>query len=52
MGYTGYKLYKWKPEESWQEVMRMVGLITIGAYLIHLAMDAATPKSLPVVGRL
>lgn len=51
LGYTGYKLYKWKPEESWQEVMRMVGLIAIGAYLIHLAMDATTPKSIPVVGK-
>lgn len=52
LGYTGYKLYKWRPEESWQEVMRMVGLIAISAYLIHLAMDATTPKSVPVVGQL
>lgn len=52
LGYTGYKLYKWRPEESWQEVMRMVGLIAISAYLIHLAMDATTPKSVPLVGQL
>lgn len=52
LGYLGYKLYKWKPEEPWQEVVRMVGMIAIGAYLIHLAMDASTPKSLPVVGKL
>ena len=52
LGYLGYKLYKWKPEEPWQEVVRMAGLIAIGAYLIHLAMDASTPKSLPVMGRL
>jgi membrane-bound metal-dependent hydrolase YbcI (DUF457 family) len=52
LGYLGYKLYKWKPEEPWQEVARMVSLIAIGAYLIHLTMDAATPKSLPMVGGL
>lgn len=52
IGYLGYKLYKWKPEEPWQEVVRMVGLVAIGAYLIHLAMDAVTPKSLPAVGRV
>lgn len=50
LGYSGYKLYKWKPEEPWQEVARMVGLIAIGAYLTHLAMDATTPKSLPMIG--
>lgn len=50
LGYTAYKLYKWKPEEPWQEVVRMLGLIAISAYLIHLSMDALTPKSLPLVG--
>jgi len=52
LGYTGYKLYEWKPEESWQEIVRMLGLIAIGAYLIHLAMDASTPKSIPLIGKL
>lgn len=52
LGYLGYRFYKWQPEEPWQEALRMLGLIAIGAYLVHLAMDATTPKSLPVVGRL
>ena len=52
LGYLGYRLYMWKPEEPWQETLRVLGLIAISAYLIHLAMDASTPKSLPVVGRL
>jgi len=52
LGYSGYKLYNWKPEESWQEIVRMLGLIAIGAYLIHLAMDASTPKSIPLIGKL
>ena len=50
LGYAGYKLYEWKPEEPWQETARMLGLIAIGAYLIHLSMDALTPKSLPLIG--
>lgn len=52
LAYSGYKLYKWKPEEPWQEIVRKVGLIAISAYLIHLMMDAGTPKSLPVIGKL
>jgi hypothetical protein len=51
LGYAWYKLYQWKPEESWQRTARMFGLIAIGAYLIHLAMDATTPKSIPLVGK-
>lgn len=52
LGYVAYKLYQWKPEEPWQVGVRMLALIAIGAYLVHLAMDATTSKSLPVVGRL
>lgn len=51
LGYAWYRLYKWKPEEPWQKTARIVGLIAIGAYLIHLSMDATTPKSIPVVGK-
>ena len=50
LGYAGYKLYEWKPEEPWQKTTRMLGLIAISAYLIHLSMDALTPKSLPLIG--
>lgn len=52
LGYLGYKLYRWKPDEQWQQVVRMLGLVAIGAYLVHLSMDAVTPKSLPLVGRI
>lgn len=51
LGYLGYKLYKWNPEEPWQKAARMLGLIAISAYLIHLSMDFVTPKSLPLVGK-
>lgn len=50
LAYAGYKLYEWKPEEAWQKTARMLGLIAISAYLIHLSMDSLTPKSLPLVG--
>ena len=52
LGYVWYRLYQWKPEEPWQVSARMIALIAIGAYMIHLAMDSTTSKSLPVVGRL
>ena len=46
------RLYRWQPEEPWQRGVRGVGLVAGGAYLVHLAMDATTTKSLPLVGRL
>lgn len=45
------KLYDWTPDEAWEKGARFVGLVGVGAYLIHLALDASTPKSLPLVGR-
>jgi inner membrane protein len=52
LGYLAYRLYRWKPEEPWQQAARMLGLIMIGAYLVHLSMDAMTSKSLPILGKL
>jgi membrane-bound metal-dependent hydrolase YbcI (DUF457 family) len=52
LGYAGYKIFQWQPQEDWQKALRFVGMIAIGAYLIHLVMDAMTPKSLPLVGKI
>lgn len=52
LGYSGYKLYKWRPKEDWQKALRFVGLIAIASYLIHMLMDSTTPKSLPLVGKI
>jgi hypothetical protein len=52
LGYGGYKLYQWRSEDDWQKALRSIGLIAISAYLIHLAMDGMTPKSLPLVGNI
>lgn len=45
------KLYEWDPDEDWEKAVRFVGLVGVGAYLIHLALDATTRRSLPLVGR-
>lgn len=46
------RVYQWKPAEPWQQLIRGAALIAGGAYLIHLLLDATTPKSLPLLGRL
>ena len=49
LGYGLYRLYQWKTEDEFQEFIKLLGLIAGGAYLVHLAMDATTTKSLPVI---
>jgi len=46
------QLYRWQPDESWQRLVRGATLIAGGAYLVHLAMDATTKKSIPLIGRI
>lgn len=45
------KLHKWKAESPSDRLLRGLGMIAISGYLIHLALDATTAKSLPLVGR-
>lgn len=52
LGYGLYKLYGWEPETPGQKILRGVGLIAGGAYLVHLALDATTKRSLPLIGRV
>jgi len=47
-----YKLYKWDPDDDFYKVVRALSMVACGAYIIHLAMDSGTPKSLPLVGRI
>lgn len=50
---TGFmKLREYKPSSTGAALLRRLGLIAMPAYLIHVAMDATTAKSLPVVGRV
>lgn len=49
---TGWNaLYQWQPQTDEGRFMRKVAMIAAGAYLCHLALDALTPRSLPLVGR-
>lgn len=52
LGYGMKKLYDWHPDDPWYRLARVLGLIAGGAYLTHLAMDACTAKSLPLIGKI
>jgi membrane-bound metal-dependent hydrolase YbcI (DUF457 family) len=46
------KLHKWQPEEAADKFWKALGMVAISSYLIHLALDATTAKSLPLFGKL
>ncbi len=52
VGTLAYSLCAWKPPEHWKKALRFVLLAGCGAYAVHLVLDAATPKSLPLLGRI
>lgn len=52
LGLATYKLYRWEPESELGEIARFVTLVGAAAYFIHLLVDAGSPKSLPLVGKL
>ena len=50
LGYGLYQLHqKWQPQDEVEKVIKNMALIAGSAYLIHLAMDSTTPKSLPLI---
>lgn len=52
LGYGLYKVYRWETQSPLEEFARKLALVVGGAYLVHLAVDATTKRSLPLVGRL
>lgn len=49
---AGWKaLHEWQPQSEEGRFWRKVAMIGAGAYLCHLALDALTARSLPLVGR-
>jgi hypothetical protein len=42
--------HKWETETESDKFWRSVGLLSASAYLIHLALDFTTRKSLPLIG--
>lgn len=52
LGWVAYKVHEWEPEHPVDKAIRF-GLLTGAAgYLIHLALDACSPKSLPLIGKI
>lgn len=51
LGYTLYRTYRWQPTSEPDQIGRSIVLIAGGAYLIHLAIDATTARSLPLIGK-
>lgn len=49
LGHGLSRLWQWEPETDRDKVLKGAGLVIGGAYLVHLAMDATTPRSLPVL---
>jgi len=45
------ELWRWRPEDELDQLIRTLGLLAGGAYLVHLALDFTTKKSLPLLGR-
>jgi inner membrane protein len=49
---VAHKVYKWETDSPFDDAIRFVLLVAAGAYLVHLLLDAGTPKSLPILGAL
>ena len=52
LGTGVYKVYHWDPQDNLDRVLRGLLLLGGAAYLSHLALDALTAKSLPIIGKL
>lgn len=47
-----YKLSQWEPQTEGEKLLKFCLMVAGGAYLVHLAMDACTKRSLPLLGKL
>lgn len=52
LGMAAHKAYCWETDNQFDEAVRFVVLVGVGAYLVHLLLDAGTPKALPMIGKL
>ncbi|ANO50823.1 metal-dependent hydrolase [Woeseia oceani] len=55
LGFLGvgmHKLYRWHPQDDSKKLLRALLLIGGAAYLSHLALDAMTSRSLPLLGKI
>lgn len=51
LGLCIYRLYEWETKTTQEELIKFCLLVVGGSYLIHLAMDACTSRSLPLLGK-
>ena len=52
MAYGVKKAYDWQPCDDFERLVRGLVLVGGSAYLSHLAVDALTKRSLPMIGKL
>ena len=52
VGWGMHKIHQWEPEDGFERLLRGFLLVGGAAYLSHLALDALTSRSLPLVGRI
>lgn len=45
-----HQLNQWKPQTDSEKLLKGIGVLVLSAYLIHLALDFTTAKSLPLIG--
>ena len=47
-----YKLSQWETQTEGEKLLKSCLMVAGGAYLVHLAMDACTKRSLPLLGKI
>ena len=52
LGIGMHKAYHWEPQDKFKKTIRGILLVGGAAYLSHLALDAITKRSLPLIGRI
>lgn len=52
VGYGTKKVYNWQPEDTIESILRFLALCAGAAYMSHLLLDAVTPRSLPLIGKI
>lgn len=50
LGTCLYQLNQWQTETELESLLKGAGMLALSAYLIHLALDFTTAKSLPLIG--
>jgi hypothetical protein len=50
LGVALNEVRQWEPQTEWDKFLKQTILVAGVAYLIHLALDFSTCKSLPLVG--